>query len=73
MPTKLRASDVFAAIKAEYRRIFTERRDDLIAVSFNAALVDDLLVLAARQDHELAVHAARRIGIPADHGDVDAG
>ncbi len=39
MPTKLRASDVFAAIKAEYRRILTERRDDLIAVSFNAALV----------------------------------
>lgn len=39
MPTKLRASDVLAAIKAEYRRIFTERRDDLIAVGFNAALV----------------------------------
>jgi hypothetical protein len=39
VPTKLRASDVLAAIKAEYRRIFTERRDDLIAVGFNAALV----------------------------------
>jgi hypothetical protein len=39
VPTKLRASDILAAIKAEYRRNLTERRDDLIAVSFNAALV----------------------------------
>jgi hypothetical protein len=39
VPTALRASDVFVAVKAEYRRILTERRDDLIAVSFNALLV----------------------------------
>jgi hypothetical protein len=39
VPTALRASDVFVAVKAEYRRILTERRDDLIAVSFNAVLV----------------------------------
>ncbi len=39
MRTKLRASDVSAVVKAEYRRILTERRDDLVAVSFNAVLV----------------------------------
>jgi hypothetical protein len=39
VPTKVRAADVSAALKAEYRRILTERRDDLIAVGFNAVLV----------------------------------
>jgi hypothetical protein len=35
----LSLSDFSAAIGAEYRRIFSERRDDLTAVSFNAVLV----------------------------------
>jgi hypothetical protein len=39
VPSKLRASDVSTALTAEYRRILTERRDDLIAVGFNAVLV----------------------------------
>ena len=32
-------TDVATAVRSEYRRIFTERRDDLIAVGFNAGLV----------------------------------
>ena len=39
MPSQLSLSDLSTAVKAEYRRIFTERRDDLIAVGFNALLV----------------------------------
>ena len=39
MPSQLSLADLSTAVKAEYRRIFTERRDDLIAVSFNALLV----------------------------------
>jgi hypothetical protein len=39
VPSDLSLSDIFSAVGAEYRRIFSERRDDLIAVSFNAVLV----------------------------------
>jgi hypothetical protein len=39
VPSDLSLSDLFSAVGAEYRRIFSERRDDLIAVSFNAVLV----------------------------------
>ena len=39
MPSQLDLTDLSAAIKSEYGRIFTERRDDLIAVGFNAMLV----------------------------------
>jgi hypothetical protein len=39
VPSQLSLSDLSTAIMAEYRRIFTERRDDLVAVSFNALLV----------------------------------
>jgi hypothetical protein len=39
VPSDLSLSDFSAAIGAEYRRIFSERRDDLTAVSFNAVLV----------------------------------
>jgi hypothetical protein len=39
VPSQLDLTDLSAAIKSEYRRIFTERRDDLIAVGFNAMLV----------------------------------
>ena len=39
VPSQLDLTDLSAAIKSEYVRIFTERRDDLIAVGFNALLV----------------------------------
>jgi hypothetical protein len=39
VPSQPDLTDLSAAIKSEYRRIFTERRDDLIAVGFNAMLV----------------------------------
>jgi hypothetical protein len=39
VPSELRLSDVLSAVKAEYTRILGERRDDLIAVGFNALLV----------------------------------
>jgi len=39
VPSQLSLSDLSTAVAAEYRRIFTERRDDLVAVSFNALLV----------------------------------
>jgi hypothetical protein len=39
VPSDLSLSDLLAAVGAEYRRIFRERRDDLVAVSFNALLV----------------------------------
>jgi hypothetical protein len=39
MASELSLTDVSTAVSSEYRRIFTERRDDLIAVSFNALLV----------------------------------
>ena len=39
VPSQLDLTDLSTAIKSEYRRIFTERRDDLIAVGFNAMLV----------------------------------
>jgi hypothetical protein len=39
MASELGLTDVSSAVKLEYRRIFTERRDDLVAVSFNALLV----------------------------------
>jgi hypothetical protein len=39
VPSDLSLSDLLTAVGAEYRRIFRERRDDLIAVSFNAVLV----------------------------------
>ncbi|HEX3197109.1 MAG TPA: hypothetical protein VHR39_06080 [Propionibacteriaceae bacterium] len=39
MASELSLTDVSTAIRLEYRRIFTERRDDLVAVSFNALLV----------------------------------
>jgi hypothetical protein len=39
VPSQLSLADLLTAVKAEYRRILTERRDDLIAVSFNALLV----------------------------------
>lgn len=39
VPSDLSLSDFSAAMGAEYRRIFSERRDDLTAVSFNAVLV----------------------------------
>jgi hypothetical protein len=37
--SELGLTDVSTAVRSEYRRIFTDRRDDLIAVSFNALLV----------------------------------
>jgi hypothetical protein len=37
--SRVSLTDLSTAVKAEYRRIVTERRDDLIAVSFNALLV----------------------------------
>ena len=39
VPSQLDLTDLSAAIKSEYVRIFTERRDDLIAVGSNAMLV----------------------------------
>jgi hypothetical protein len=39
VPSQLDLTDLSAAIKSEYVRIFTERRDDLVAVGFNAMLV----------------------------------
>jgi hypothetical protein len=39
MASELSLTDVSTAVRSEYRRIFTERRDDLIAVGFNAVLV----------------------------------
>ena len=39
MASELSLTDVSTAVRSEYRRIFTERRDDLIAVGFNAGLV----------------------------------
>jgi hypothetical protein len=39
VPSQLDLTDLSAAIKSEYVRIFTERRDDLIAVAFNGLLV----------------------------------
>ena len=39
VPSQLDLTDLSTAIKSEYVRIFTERRDDLIAVGFNAMLV----------------------------------
>ena len=39
MASELSLTDVTTAVRSEYRRIFTERRDDLIAVGFNAGLV----------------------------------
>ena len=39
VPSQLDLTDLSAAVKSEYVRIFTERRDDLIAVGFNAMLV----------------------------------
>jgi hypothetical protein len=39
VPSEVSLSDVSSAVGAEYARIFTERRDDLIAVGFNALLV----------------------------------
>jgi hypothetical protein len=39
VPSDLSLSDLLMAVGAEYRRIFSERREDLIAVSFNAVLV----------------------------------
>ena len=39
VPSQLDLTDLSAAIKSEYVRILTERRDDLIAVGFNAMLV----------------------------------
>ena len=39
VPSQLDLTDLSTAIKSEYRRIFTERRDDLVAVGFNAMLV----------------------------------
>ena len=39
VPSQLDLTDLSAAIKSEYGRIFTERRDDLVAVGFNAMLV----------------------------------
>ncbi|HJY46440.1 MAG TPA: hypothetical protein VJ301_17615 [Propionibacteriaceae bacterium] len=35
----LKLTDVSSAVRSEYARIFRERRDDLLAVSFNAVLV----------------------------------
>jgi hypothetical protein len=37
--SRVSLTDLSTAVMAEYQRIFTERRDDLIAVSFNALLV----------------------------------
>jgi hypothetical protein len=37
--SEVRPSDLAAAVRSEYVRIWTERRDDLVAVSFNAVLV----------------------------------
>ena len=39
VPSQLDLTDLSAAVKSEYVRIFTERRDDLIAVGFNGLLV----------------------------------
>src|SRR4029453_10204575 len=39
VPSDLSLSDLSTAVGAEYRRILTERRDDLVAISFNALLV----------------------------------
>jgi len=70
MASELSLTDVSAAITSEYRRIFTERRDDLIA--FQRPAGDHLLVLTARQHPQLVVHPARRIGVPVRPRDVDA-
>jgi hypothetical protein len=39
MASELSLSEVGSAVRAEYRRILTERRDDLLAIGFNAVLV----------------------------------
>lgn len=39
VPSDLSLSDLSTAVGAEYQRILTERRDDLVAISFNALLV----------------------------------
>ena len=39
VPSDLSLSDLTTAVGAEYQRILTERRDDLVAISFNALLV----------------------------------
>jgi hypothetical protein len=60
VPSDLRLSDLSAAVRAEYRRIFTERRDDLLAVSFNAVLVTLcwLLLPDSIQDWLFTLHGA---------------
>jgi hypothetical protein len=39
VPSDLSLSDLSTAVGAEYQRILTERRDDLVAISFNGLLV----------------------------------
>jgi hypothetical protein len=39
VPSDLSLSDLSTAVAAEYQRILTERRDDLVAISFNGLLV----------------------------------
>ena len=60
MPSDLRLSDLSTAVRAEYRRIFTERRDDLLAVSFNAVLVTIcwFLLPASIRDWLFTLHGA---------------
>jgi hypothetical protein len=60
VPSDLRLSDLPTAVRAEYRRIFTERRDDLLAVSFNAVLVTIcwFLLPAGIQDWLFTLHGA---------------
>jgi hypothetical protein len=60
VPSDLRLSDLSAAVRAEYRRIFVERRDDLLAVGFNAVLVTLcwLLLPDSIQDWLFTLHGA---------------
>jgi hypothetical protein len=60
VPSDLRLSDLSTAVRAEYRRIFTERHDDLLAVSFNAVLVTIcwFLLPAGIQDWLFTLHGA---------------
>ena len=64
---------LIAAIKSEYVRIFTERRDDLIAVGFNAALVTICWFLLPNSIVNWLFTLHGPLAFPYCHGDVDAG
>jgi hypothetical protein len=56
----LKLTDISSAVRSEYARIFKERRDDLLAVSFNAVLVTIcwLLLPAGVTNWLFALHGA---------------